>query len=465
MRGAFAIVRKSVNGDEVRASGGYLRALVGASLGVLSASFSAAAADLPNRKAAPVEGVAVCNVGGMAGFVLPGGSACLRISGYVSAQAQAGSLARQYALGFTGIAGASPVASAEALSIASRDSFGFTSRAQLNFDVREPTAYGDLRAYAEFEASNSSGFESSAQSFLINVAYVQWAGLTAGRAPSFFSYLGSGNAWYALFSPDRLGSNQPELLAYTAKFGQGVSATLSLEEPTYARTNGAIDGGFDNVYLGTLFPDIVAALRVDQNWGSAQLSAVAHNSNILGVSNDAAHIWGYAALAGATVNLPMLGTGDSIAAQAVYSHAALSYSGIPNTALSPNDQGLNINGNGTIFQLTDALNYDVGRWSTPDAVTAALIFTHYFSPQVFVTPELTYASVRYSGAPVQISTRADSWLGGMVAHWDPVPHLDFALGVIGQTTRQSIPASYLAPPAFHASSSGVAGNFSITRDF
>ena len=465
MSGAFATALEGASRDKADARARLWSGIIGFGCVALLASTPAGAADLPTRKAAPVEGVAVCNVGGMAGFVLPGSSACLRISGYVSAQAQAGSLAKQYALGFTGIAGASPVTSAEALSVASRDSFGFTSRAQLNFDVREPTAYGDLRAFAQFEASNSSGFESSTQNFIINAAYVQWAGLTAGRAPSFFSYLGSGDAWYALYSPDRIGSNLPELLAYTGKFGSGMSATLSLEEATQARTNGPIDGGFDNVYLGTLFPDIVAALRVDQNWGSAQLSAVAHNSTLLGVSNDTAHIWGYAALGGVTFNLPSLAAGDSIAAQATYSHAALSYSGIPNTALSVNDQGLNINGNGTIVQLTDALNYDVGRWSTPDAVTAAMIFTHYFSPQVFVTPELSYANVRYSGAPVQISTHAESWLGGLVAHWDPAPHLDFALGVIGQTTRQSIPAAYLAPPAFRAISSGVAGNFSITRDF
>ena len=465
MSGAFATALDRAGRDSTRARVRFLRGLFGLGCAAWFASAPAAAADLPTRKAAPVEGVAVCTVGGMAGFVLPGSAACLRLSGYVSAQAQAGSLARQYALGFTGIAGASPVTSAEAFSIASRDSFGLTSRAQLNFDVREPTAYGDLRAFAQFEASASSGFESSAQNFIINAAYVQWAGLTAGRAPSFFSYLGSGDAWYALYSPDRIGSNLPELLAYTARFGSGLSATLSIEEPTQARTNGPIDGGFDNVYLGTVFPDIAAALRVDQNWGSAQLSAVAHNSAILGVSNDTAHIWGYAALAGVTVNMPSLATGDSIAAQAVFSRAALSYSGIPNTALSPNDQGLNINGNGTIYQLTDALNYDVGRWSTPDAVTAAVILTHYFSPQVFVTPELSYANVRYSGAPAQISTHAESWLGGLVAHWDPAPHLDFALGVIGQTTRQSIPASYLSPPAFRAVSSGVAGNFSITRDF
>jgi hypothetical protein len=438
-------------------------ALLAAAATLLAAQ--ASAADLPTSKAAPVEGVVVCNVGGMAGFAIPGSSACLKLSGYVSGQAQIGALAKQYQLGFTGTDGASPVTIAPGASIASRDSFGMTSRAQLNIDVRQPTAYGDLRVYTEFEATNSSGFEASTQGFIVNFAYIQWAGLTAGRASSLFSYLGAGPAWYAFYSPDRLGSNQPTLLAYTARFGDGFSATASLEETTGARTNGPIDGGFSNIYYGVRYPDFVGAVRVDQHWGSAQLSAVAHNTHVLGVSDDSTDIWGYAALAGVTFNLPWLAQGDYVAGQAVYSRAALAYSGIPNTPLSVVDQGFNINGNGVIYQLTDALNYDIGRWSTPTAVTASALFNHYLTPQIFVTSEISYADVRYSGSPVQISARAESWIGGLTVHWDPVPHLDFSLGAIGQTTHQATPASYLAPPDFRPNSSGVAGSFAITRDF
>jgi hypothetical protein len=64
-----------------------------------------------------------------------------------------------------------------------------------------------------------------------------------------------------------------------------------------------------------------------------------------------------------------------------------------------------------------------------------------------------------------ISTNAESVLGGLVAHWDPVAHLDFELGVLYQDTHQAIPAAYVGPPAFRANSSGFAGNLAITRDF
>jgi hypothetical protein len=438
-------------------------ALAGAAFAALAIS-AASAADLPTRKAAPAEGVAICNVAGMAGFVIPGSGACLKISGYVSGQVQAGSLAKQYTLGFIGPA-PGPVVAAEGASVASRDSLGFTTRAQVDFDVRQYTPYGVLRGYAEIEADNSNGFEATGSLLLMNVAYLQWAGITAGKVGSFFSYLAGGPAWYDFYSPDRVSGNQPDVFAYTATFAQGFSATLSFEDTVGAQVNGPFNGGFNNLYYGVRFPDIVGVLRADQAWGSAQVSAVAHNTHVLGVSSDSIDLWGYAVLAGVTLNVPQLGPGDRVAAQAVYSHAALGYSGIPNAGLSGDDQGLNINGNGTIYQLTDALNYDVGLWSIPTTWTGAAFFEHHFSPQFSLTPEISLATIHYSNSPTMISTSADSVLGGVVAHWDPVPHLDFELGVMYQDTHQATPAAYVGPPAFHANSNGVAGNLAITRDF
>jgi hypothetical protein len=440
-----------------------LKAFAGAA-GVAAVASSAAAADLPSRKAAPIAGVGICNVGGMAGFLIPGSEVCLRISGYVSGQAQVGSLAKQYTLGFVGPA-PGPVTSTQTASAGVRDALGFTTRAQLDLDVRQNTAYGVLRGYAEIEADNSNGFETIGAPMLINVAYIQWAGITAGKSPSFFSFLAGGPAWSDFYSPDRVSGNQPDLFAYTATFGQGFSATLSLEDNVGAQVNGPFNGGYTNIYYGERFPDIVGVLRADQSWGSAQVSAVGHNTHVLGVSSDSIDLWGYAVLAGLSVNLPQIAPGDKIAAQGVYSHAALGYSGIPNTALSVTDQGMNMNANGTIYQLTDALNYDVGLWSTPTTWTGAAYFEHHFSPQFSLTPEASFAVVHYSNSPTMISAAAASFLGGVVAHWDPVAHLDFELGILYQDTRQATPAAYVSPPAFHANSNGVAGNLAITRDF
>ena len=54
----------------------------------------AQAADLPTKKGAPAaEYVKVCKIGGIAGFIIPGSDTCLKISGYVQAHFNVGSLA------------------------------------------------------------------------------------------------------------------------------------------------------------------------------------------------------------------------------------------------------------------------------------------------------------------------------------------------------------------------------------
>jgi hypothetical protein len=103
-------------------------------------------------------------------------------------------------------------------------------------------------------------------------------------------------------------------------------------------------------------PDVVAALRVDQGWGSAQLSAALHQSrfsawgadyaNTYGFSTEfnpdsaianeayASSEWGYAIQAGVKINLPMLAAGDVLWLQAAYANGASTYLGANNIPLS-----------------------------------------------------------------------------------------------------------------------------------
>ncbi len=62
---------------------------------------------------------------------------------------------------------------------------------------------------------------------------MQFAGLTAGRASSFFDFYA---ADYEIIGSS-LGSNlaSTNLLAYTQKFGEGWSATISMEDPNYRK--------------------------------------------------------------------------------------------------------------------------------------------------------------------------------------------------------------------------------------
>src|SRR5579872_1186688 len=75
--------------------------LLGSAAGIVAVA-SAGAADLPTRKAAPVEYVRVCNVGGITGWTLPGSDTCVKLSGYVTAQFEGGNLNTQYNYGSIG---------------------------------------------------------------------------------------------------------------------------------------------------------------------------------------------------------------------------------------------------------------------------------------------------------------------------------------------------------------------------
>ena len=57
--------------------------LLGSAAGIVAVG-AAQAADLPTRKAAPVEYVRVCNVGGITGWTLPGSDTCVKLSGYIT---------------------------------------------------------------------------------------------------------------------------------------------------------------------------------------------------------------------------------------------------------------------------------------------------------------------------------------------------------------------------------------------
>ncbi len=74
--------------------------LLGSAAGIVAVA-SAQAADLPTRKAAPVEYVRVCNVGGITGWTLPGSDTCVKFSGYMTAHFIGGNLVEpvQFRLG------------------------------------------------------------------------------------------------------------------------------------------------------------------------------------------------------------------------------------------------------------------------------------------------------------------------------------------------------------------------------
>jgi hypothetical protein len=339
--------------------------LLGSAAG-LAAVAGAQAADLPVRKAAPVEYVRVCSAYGAGFFYIPGTDTCLRVAGRARFEYNVAS-ARQF----------------------SQDNTGFRSLGRLQLDARTQTAYGTLRAFVRLEIARRTGhffsgtavrrgeseaatgfdfFGKAQHQIYLDKAFIQFAGITAGRATSFFDFYSNDLNWFGITGSDRGATN---LLAYTASFGSGFSATLSMEDPQERRYPVVTNLGGNALVAGaTLFsaaeaavqifnpitglpinsafvgqrqrdsmPDVVGALRVDQGWGSAQLSGAIHQVAVQGAPIPAGNLfagatftgfrpdieYGGAIQAGVKINLPMIAPGDLLYLQAAYAKGGLDY--------------------------------------------------------------------------------------------------------------------------------------------
>jgi hypothetical protein len=444
----------------------------------------AQAADLPTRKGAPAaEYVRICKIGDIAGFIIPGTDTCLKIGGLISAQTTFGSTADQYAIGTSATAH-----TVNSLYLANpardRDQVGMYTRGRLALDAVSNTAYGPLLAHINIEENVGAGFDSGANYGTIDGAYLQWAGITAGYHTSFFDFIGGGNAWDDLDSPK---FDPTQQLAYTATFGGGFSATLSLEQPqpaVYASNTTALGVGeplYGNLYntgkLGMQSPDIVASLDVTQGWGSAKLAGVAHQVrqyalSPLGAEADT-NTWGWGVIGGVSFNIPGLGAGADVKLQGEYLDGALQYSHLFSTG-DYNFSGVSYNG-----AAADAYyNAWSGSWEKPIVWGAAVQVDLPLGPTFKVVPEAAYEHIHIGGTAgngasgglygfSSVSPNVGAWIGGGTLEWTPVKNLVFDLDLLYANMHEDAPTGWsgVGVNAWKSTADGFNGKLRIERDF
>ncbi|MDQ0392712.1 porin [Labrys monachus] len=293
----------------------------------LATACAAHAADLPMEKAAPAEYVKVCSQFGPEFFYIPGTDTCLKISGNIRAD-----------YGFNTATNSNRQAGQ---SNRATNQTAFQGRFQLGFDARTDTDYGLLRSFILIDVLTGTtgsqqwqtGFNSTASStFYVDKAYIQFGGLTAGYAESFYSFYDNyfGDTYFAPYFGS--GIFTQNLLAYTAQFGGGLSATVSMEDPGSGRGGfGGADGALVNG--GTKMPNFVANVLYDSAWGKAQVMGAIHEADALGLSSGETK-YGYAFGAGLSVNLPVM-TGAYVALEGDYGNGASAFTGVRNNQFSP----------------------------------------------------------------------------------------------------------------------------------
>ncbi|SDM92413.1 Porin subfamily protein [Methylobacterium phyllostachyos] len=391
---------------------------------------AAHAADLPIKKAAPIEYVRVCTAYGAGFFYIPGTDTCLRISG--RARFEGG-----YMTSFSRGSG-------------NGDTSGYQGRMRINLDARTQTAYGTLRAFVRLDAGARTGYSGVGQSgtqqrigqaypglgndsfgrdsqFMnVDKAFIQFAGLTAGRASSFFDFYAHDFEFAGASAGSDVASTN--LLAYTATVGNGLSATISVEDPIYRRTpifspysvsvtpnvggvavlavtnqptpvfityntRGLPTGyGYVDTIQRTRLPDFVGAIRLDQAWGSAQLSAATHELNVGNESQASgqpirpiAHTrntQGWAVQGGLKVNAPFIAPGDALYLQGAYGEGAQLYTGYSAFTGSYTQTTATIQGQKFNQFFADAtVNPFTGQLQTSQSFTVVGSYLHYWTPE------------------------------------------------------------------------------------
>jgi hypothetical protein len=284
-----------------------VKSLVLGSATALVAMSGAQAADLP-VKAKAVEYVRICSLYGAGFYYIPGTDTCIKIGGYLRVDTTFNGSTVYDAPAWSGDSGQGN---------RFRDMIASRSRMALTVDTRTATEYGVVRTFMQgdfqfqnFGTSNPAviaaapsvlgGLNNATLSSVgggyvaVEYVFIQFAGFTFGKSSSAYAtpwngYPGNNSSFLIGGNDSVTGVNN---IQYTAQFGNGVSASVGLDDPTVfnrtALVNASIpfgsviagtNGVGTNAYGGFMAPDLVGNIRIDQAWGLFQLSGALHTVN------------------------------------------------------------------------------------------------------------------------------------------------------------------------------------------
>jgi Porin subfamily len=494
--------------------------MLGSAAGLLAMS-GAQAADLP-VKAKAVEYVRICSLYGAGFWYIPGTDTCIKLGGYLRVDTT-----------FNGGIYDSPAWNGD-IGQHNRyaDYFAARSRMALTVDTRTATEYGVVRTFAQgdfqFETLGNNSFNPNVLAatgtstgllhtpgggfVAVEFAFIQFAGFTFGKSASAYAtpwhgYPGN-NTSFLLGGHDTVtGVNN---IQYTAQFGNGVSGTIGLDDPTVFNrtslgylatfpatlptatalgTNPASSvstlGIAPNAYAGVHAPDLVGNIRIDQAWGLFQLSGALHevdaSYNVLTsaalptpaseLSGHPTTKWGGSVMAALQIKNIPTGAGDDIKIDASYARGDTK-NVISTSATSPSFAMFGSTSRAGAYQ-----SYGVGYTSDgvyvpggPIILTEAYgvrgAFNHNWDPYWSSSLFGSYSAVRYNGAATAaycgafaapVTGRAFSGdftcnpdfnvsQLGVVTRWTPVKNLTFSAEVMWFHLDQRMTGAILMQP-------------------
>jgi len=417
--------------------------LLGSAAGLVAVT-AGQAADLP-VKAKPVEYVKICSLYGAGFYYMPGTDLCLKVGGWVRAEAVYGGNGNMTWGPFNANANQRTTSN-----------FTYRARGYVTVDARSQTEYGTARGYLAVGANTSDtgisngGPDAGPTYFSANRAFVQWAGMTAGITQSFYDFYSVPAMQYrgGYLPASDTGDPGWMVWAYTAQFGSGFSGTISAETrrtaqlidancvatgPTTTPTCGSIAPGSapaavtaggapvtaggaaffpgNGAYGGEQMPDIIGNLRVDQAWGGAQVMGAIHevNASYYGATaagapsvTSGAHpsdAYGWAAGVGLKLNFPSIAQGDWFQAQFNATNGAVRY-----LLFTPNTNWGDVRGANEAYSVVSDCVYGGSAAAVAGETSCQLTtaygvnagFEHYWTPAWHQTLYGAYYEVQYN---------------------------------------------------------------------
>jgi hypothetical protein len=247
--------------------------------------------------------------------------------------------------------------------------------------------------------------------------------------------------------------------------GSGVSATISLEDYTERRANIVgvnfctvcwFNPGTDNLPAwnhGNEVPDIIANLRVDQAWGSAQISGALHLNQVTYYTfqpnpfTATAHPddrWGWAVAAGLLLKMPW-DPRDTFAVAGSYANGATTYVvNVPGSYGARSSGASLFQDGGVAAGWWDDAYFDIarnGELELPKVWNVQAGFQHYWTNSLRSSLWGSYMSYETNSESIDRMVCAfrgfgagcadwQAWQVGSRTIWNPVTNLDIGLEVM-----------------------------------
>jgi len=342
-------------------------------------------------------------------------------------------------------------------------------------DARTPTSFGTVQAVISTRVHRTQGVLSSTSALSaagtaapqMEAAYIRFAGFTFGVAKDNFAYMPSvmyGSGHWAAFA------NGAFQMAYTAVLGGGFSATLAVQDASFA-SPGVISGtGVTTAIINNYdkMPQINARLDFEQSWGGLSLMGAVNQVHAVSTAstatyNQSKNVWALGT--GAKFNLPMLAAGDALSLNAAYANGMTEYT-VNWISFKSSDTGRNVGG-----YVQTAYSYapiSTGL-ETAKSWNVAALFTHYWAPQWRHTTIGTYGAVKATdnvkaltwGTTVGGQADATVWnVGTQLAF---LPTAGFEIGVEALYARVKLSGSTTA--AVNTSQGNWTGRLRVERTF